>query len=69
MAIKTLYAKNVNWGKASFIPAAKRTKTKKLALKEAKKFSKYFKDMIIIPEISYGRKKPFSYTLVGMGLK
>ncbi len=69
MAIRILHAKNVNWGKASFIPSAKRTKTKVLAIKEAKKFSKFFKDMIIIPEISYGQKRPFSYTVIGMGKK
>ena len=69
MAVKVLSAKNVDWGKASFIPSAKRTKTKVDALKEAKKFSKFFKYMIVVPEISYGSKRPFSYTIVGVGLK
>ena len=69
MAIKIVSPKSVNWGKVSYLPYAKKATTKTQALKVAKKYSKFYKDILIVPEVSYGMKKPYSYTVVGLGVK
>ena len=69
MAIKIVLPKNVNWGKVSYLPYPKRVTNKVEARKVAKKFSKDYRDILIVPEISYGMKRPYAYTIVGMGLR
>lgn len=66
MTIKTKTPKQVHWGKATYLATGIRTKAE--ALKVARKNRKFYdsknRNIAIVPEISYGEKRPYSYTIV-----
>ena len=68
MAIKFVSPKSVDWNKVSYLPYTATANTKVQARNVAKQYTKFYKDILIIPEISYATKRPYAYTVVGMGL-
>lgn len=66
MAIKIKSPKNINWGRATYLEVGIKTKVNamKLARKYYNKNLNRFKNIAVIPEISYGEIRPFGYTII-----